>query len=82
MSNQYNFLFLEYKEKYIPSSTKFLQHNFVIITRIFDDRVKSFIKHIFKNMDIANYKYRIEFQARGNNIMIFSCTLKIQRMAT
>ena len=64
--DKYFILFSEYKEKYIPSVTKFLQNNFVMITRIFDDRLKSFIKHIFKYLNISNYAYRIEFQGRGN----------------
>ena len=46
-----------------------------LITRMFDERVKSFIKNILMaNADdqakFSYYSYRVEFQARGNNTFI------------
>ena len=68
MNNDENFSFFsEYKEKHIPSTTKFFHNNFVKITRIFDDQLKSFINHIFKYLNIANYAYRIKFQAKDED---------------
>ena len=47
-----------------------LSKHSVLITRIFDDRVKSFVKNYInqKGKDkirFSNYCYRVEFQARG-----------------
>ena len=47
-----------------------LMNYIMLITRIFDDRVKSFIKNIVMNSSgnepsFSYYNYRIEFQARG-----------------
>ena len=36
-----------------------------MITRMFDNEVKSFIKNILMNHNVAYHCYRIEFQARG-----------------
>ena len=45
---------------------KFYKDEFVLITKIFDNRVKAFLKHILMvNPDVDNYSYRIEFQVRG-----------------
>ena len=48
---------------------KLLQENILLVTRMFDHRVKKFIQHIVlssKNtMKIKYYSYRIEFQMRG-----------------
>ena len=43
-----------------------------LITRMFDERVKSFIKNILManaedQVQYRYYSYRVEFQARGNN---------------
>jgi hypothetical protein len=48
---------------------KLAQEDVLTITRIFDHRVKMFIKHVAMGkgspMKIVNYTYRVEFQARG-----------------
>ena len=46
-----------------------IQKETFLVTRIFDKRVKSFIKNILmdqgkKGMKLKNYVYRVEFQAR------------------
>ena len=54
----------EYKKKF--GGSKFYKDHYMLITRIFDNRVKAFIKHILMaNADIIHYSYRIEFQVRG-----------------
>ena len=55
----------EYKEKYIKSVTNFFKDHYVLLTRIFDDRVKNFLKNILMLQGVAYYAYRIEFQMRG-----------------
>ena len=52
----------------IKNKTKLFQENVLLITQMYDSRVKSFIKNIFKsnkNFPIKHYSYRIEFQMRG-----------------
>ena len=45
---------------------KFYKDNFMLITRLFDSRVKAFISKILcANTKINHYSYRIEFQVRG-----------------
>ncbi len=53
-----------------------LRDNLVHITRMFDSRVKSFVKNILMGdgkipVPIAHYAYRIEFQARGKTLIYF-----------
>ena len=53
------------------SKHEFLKDSVVLITRQFDERVKSFIKNILMGpgkdkIPIDFYNYRVEFQARGN----------------
>lgn len=55
----------EYVEKNIPNKTNFMKDKFIHITRIFDDRLKSFIKIMLMNGKCEYYTYRIEFQLRG-----------------
>ena len=55
----------EFKEHHLPGVTSFLKDEFVHITRIFDNRLKAFIKNIICAGDVEHYTYRIEFQARG-----------------
>ena len=55
----------EYKEKYIKNVTEFFKDHYVLLTRIFDDRVKNFLKNILMLQGVAYYAYRIEFQMRG-----------------
>ena len=45
--------------------TNFMKDKFVHITRMFDDRLKSFIKIMLMNGKTEYYCYRIEFQLRG-----------------
>ena len=55
-----------YKEKEIKDRHKFFKNHFLLITRLFDNRVKAFINNILMaNKDIEHYSYRIEFQVRG-----------------
>ena len=53
-----------FKSKKI-TMTDFLKDHFVLITRIFDKRVKDFHTEVMKKKGIVNYAYRIEFQMRG-----------------
>ena len=59
----------EYQKWYFDqkkiSMTDFLKDHFVLITRIFDKRVKDFITEVMKKRGIVNYCYRVEFQMRG-----------------
>ena len=54
-------------KSFLPKdSHKFFKSNYMLITRIFDSRVKSFLSNILcANMDVEHYSYRIEFQVRG-----------------
>ena len=59
----------DYKKWYFEqkkiSMTDFLKDHFILITRIFDKRVKDFVAEVMKKKDIVNYSYRVEFQMRG-----------------
>ena len=45
---------------------KFYKDHFLLITRLFDNRVKAFINNILiANEDVEHFSYRIEFQVRG-----------------
>ena len=60
----------EYLQSRKESQNDLLMNYIVLVTRIFDDRVKSFMKHMVmkggKGEPIFKYySYRIEFQARG-----------------
>ena len=60
--------FWEYINSRKESKSQFLMDYIVLVTRIFDDRVKSFMKHVvMKNGKplFSYYSYRVEFQARG-----------------
>ena len=54
----------EYKKK-IRNKTEFFKKHFMLITRIFDNRVKAFLKLLTSSGMIEHYTYRIEFQLRG-----------------
>ena len=54
----------EYKET-IRNKNQFLKDHFLLITRIFDNKVKAFIKLLTANGEVDYYSYRIEFQVRG-----------------
>ena len=46
-----------------------------LITRLFDARVKSFVKNILMGpgkgkIKLSHFSYRVEFQARGNILMM------------
>ena len=47
------------------SMTDFLKDHFILITRIFDKRVKDFHTEVMNKKGIVNYCYRVEFQMRG-----------------
>ena len=55
----------EYKKKNIRNKTEYFKKHFLLITRIFDNRVKAFIALLKATGKVANYTYRIEFQIRG-----------------
>ena len=60
----------EYLMSRKESKNELLMNYIVLVTRIFDNRVKSFMKNIvMKNGDgepiFQYYSYRVEFQARG-----------------
>ena len=54
----------EYKES-IRNKSQFYKKHFLLITRIFDNKVKAFIKLLMANGEVDYYSYRIEFQIRG-----------------
>ena len=61
---------LDYLKEKKLCKNKTLMNYIVLITRIFDDRVKSFLKNIVMKSgenepNFRYYSYRIEFQARG-----------------
>ena len=45
--------------------TTFLKDHFILITRIFDKKVKDFHAEVFTKMGIIDYAFRVEFQLRG-----------------
>ena len=47
------------------NKSKYFKKNFLLITRIFDNMVKAFVKHLLANKDVENFSYHIEFQIRG-----------------
>ena len=60
----------DFIEKMDDTKNQLLKDNVVLITRMFDDRVKSFIKNILMGsgkdkVPIKYYSYRVEIQARG-----------------
>ena len=62
-------LLTEYLKKTGLTLRDIVQKETFLVTRIFDQRVKSFIKNILmdqgeKGMKLKNYMYRVEFQAR------------------
>ena len=52
-------------EETIPNLPKLFKENIFLITQMFDNRVKSFIKNILLKSDIELYSQRIEYQIRG-----------------
>ena len=54
----------EFNEQHLRGNTAFFKDHYILITRMFDSRVKAFITAILKNK-VAYYSYRVEFQARG-----------------
>ena len=55
----------EYRKYRISNVTDLLKDHYVLITRMFDNRVKAFIKNILMKHQVKWYCYRIEFQVRG-----------------
>ena len=55
----------EYKKRFIRNKTDFFKNNFFLITRMFNARVKAFIKLMTADGKFSHYSYRIEFQLRG-----------------
>ena len=54
-----------YKEKNIRNKSAFFKKHFFMITRMFDNRVKAFLKLLLATGKVDYYSYRIEFQMRG-----------------
>ena len=54
-----------YFKKMKTNMRSFLKDHFILITRIFDKKVKDFHSEVFTKMGIVNYAYRVEFQLRG-----------------
>ena len=58
-----------YKKWYLNkkkiSMRDLVKDHFILITRIFDKRVKDFHTEVLKKKGIVNYCYRVEFQMRG-----------------
>ena len=46
-------------------TAKFMKDHYVLITRIFDERVKNFIQNVLLYHHVEYYAYRVEFQMRG-----------------
>ena len=61
----------EFLKKIGESKSKLVAENIFLVTRMFNHRMKSFIKNVMldrtseDSMHITEYVYRIEFQARG-----------------
>ena len=61
MSDKYIITLDKYEDR---QKHKFYKDHFLLITRLFDNRVKAFINNILMaNSNVENYSYRIEFQA-------------------
>ena len=54
----------EFAEK-IPNMSSLLKENIMLITQMFDNRVKAFIKNILLKSGFEHYAHRIEYQIRG-----------------
>ena len=54
-----------YKKECIRNKSIFFKKHFFMITRMFDNRVKAFLKLLLADGKVAYYSYRIEFQLRG-----------------
>ena len=54
----------EYCEQMTNKSSLFMDQ-VILITMMFDNRVKAFLKNILNSDEVEHYAYRIEFQVRG-----------------
>ena len=54
----------EFNDLFMKGQTSFFRDHYILVTRMFDSRVKSFVTSILKKK-VAHYTYRVEFQARG-----------------
>ena len=57
--------FDEFYEK-MPNKTELFKDEVILITQMFDNKLKSLMNNIFKSNAIKYYTFRIEFQVRGN----------------
>ena len=55
----------EFKKTKLTNKSKFFKQHFLLITRIFDNKVKAFIKLMTGSGEVEYWTYRIEFQIRG-----------------
>ena len=54
----------EYWTNNVKSKSLLFKENILLITQMFDNRVKAFVKNVFLSSLIKHHSYRIEFQAR------------------
>ena len=54
----------EFNRLFMRSKSSFFRDHYILVTRMFDSRVKAFVTSILKRK-VAYYTYRVEFQARG-----------------
>ena len=54
----------EFWDKHVQNKSVLFKENILLITQMFDNRVKSFMKNIFLTSMIKHYAFRIEFQVR------------------
>ena len=73
-------------EEFLSTSTtahEFIRRHTHQATRNFDQRVKTFIKTIVMNsfspLHVRYFSYRVEFQMRGNKIVVLTFVLYINR---
>ena len=50
--------------KDVQKKSLLFKENILLITQMFDNRVKAFMKNVFLSPLIKHYSYRIEFQVR------------------
>ena len=55
----------KYKEDNWRNKSQDYKNNFLLITRIFDNKVKAFVKLLTGSGEVEHFAYRIEFQIRG-----------------
>ena len=67
----------EYYDR-MSNKTEFFKDHVILITRMFDSRVKAFLKNIMLSSDVQHYTLRIEFQV-NNADSNYHCTWSITK---